>query len=333
MANPQLCLRWEGGGEWWLDGPMGSVQFTSEAAVDVFIETMTAGPDAMMGYVLSGDVFPGIEAGNTVAADYFFANWLEATNELYEYGRAGSFLAEDVGADSILSSLVEAGEWLLSLAINKSVVSGIKATAGPTRTHEVKSPMKDTLKALVNNPEVFAKATERTKQLRADRKNKDSSKAAVQLTSVSNPDYSITWWNQTGGERLTSFSSGISPRSIMYIHSMPASEFKVADQSLSWSWALGGFDHGPMNGWGSWKFPNGHWFGVNVHCPAQFLWIGTAPYYEVCWSEADKSNWHNPVDDPSIPFSFPTSLGYNISLKTACDHTSISVTVFIQKIL
>ena len=118
----------------------------------------------------------------------------------------------------------------------------------------------------------------------------------------------------------------------MYVQSYPAQSFQIGSQALAWSWIASGFAQGTMDGDVVWNAPNGSWFGVNVHVPAQFLGAGTAPYYQVCWSEPGKTDWFTPVDDPATPFSFPTSLGYQIDITTSCGHASIAVTIKVAKL-
>lgn len=121
------------------------------------------------------------------------------------------------------------------------------------------------------------------------------------------------------------------PYALVTVNSIPAQEFRFETQSLAWSYALGGFSHGEMSGWCIWDMENGSWFGVEIWVPSQYLYIGTAPYYRVCWSETPNNEWHTPVDDPATPFTFPTSTGYQVEIKTVCGHTSIDATITVKK--
>ncbi|KAI6760446.1 hypothetical protein HG530_009306 [Fusarium avenaceum] len=324
----QLFVRWEGGTEWWLDGPYGSVQFLTEEAVDIFAEAMAGGADALSGFLVSGDAFPGIVAGDYEAVELFFDLWLQSTNELLVTGRAGSFLAESEGVDSILACLARAGKWLLELA-----VASTKDSGHASKRDEM-LPRKDALKALVDDPKLRATALQAFKQHKDNPEKSLAFKKNEQIvTAAASADYNVTFWNQSGGDLLTLQSSDLWPSSIMFIVSKPGKEFKIGTQALAWSWLASGWAQGEMDGYCVWNTPHGSWFGVNIHVPAQFLGIGTAPYYQVAWSEAGKNQWHTPVDDPATPFTFPTTLGYEIEIRTTCGHASIVANVFVKKVV
>lgn len=85
-----------------------------------------------------------------------------------------------------------------------------------------------------------------------------------------------------------------------------------------------------MEGAVIWHGPNGRWFGLNIHVPPQFIWIGTAPYYKIAWDEEGENNWFTPVDDPAKPFTFP-ALGYQIEVRPTCGSYSISVSINVSK--
>ncbi|KAF5595676.1 BCS1-mitochondrial of the AAA family of ATPase [Fusarium pseudocircinatum] len=93
----------------------------------------------------------------------------------------------------------------------------------------------------------------------------------------------------------------------------------------AWFFTTGAWAQGEMDGYCTWYAPNGSWFGVNIHCPVQFLGTGTAPYYEVAWSEGGKETFFKPVDEPFMSFDFPRSLGYDIQIKPQSGHSSIIV--------
>jgi hypothetical protein len=153
-----------------------------------------------------------------------------------------------------------------------------------------------------------------------------------EVTEAAVPDYGQTWFNLTGGEMLGLRQMDLWPESIMTVHTKPANSFPMGTQSLTWSWLLSGWDQGPMDGRVVWNAPNNSWFGVNVHVPAQLAGIGYAPYYEVVWSEPGKNTWHSPVSDPATPWSFPTSLGYQIDIRTQCGHASIAVSITVARL-
>ncbi|ENH67083.1 hypothetical protein FOC1_g10004716 [Fusarium oxysporum f. sp. cubense race 1] len=100
----------------------------------------------------------------------------------------------------------------------------------------------------------------------------------------------------------------------------------------AWFFSNGAWAQGEMDGYSIWYAPNGSWFGVNIHCPVQVIGIGTAPYYEVAWSEWGKETFFKPVDEPHMSFDFPRSLGYNIQIKPQSGHSTILVDVIISKI-
>ncbi|KAI1046922.1 hypothetical protein LB505_013725 [Fusarium chuoi] len=264
---------------------------------------MAGGPDALSGYLLSGEAFSGIVSGDFEAVDLFLELWPRATNELLVTGRPGSFLAESEGVASLLSCLAQAGEWLLEFFV-------------------------------ASNQNLRTAALQALKQQKADPEKRLSLKKNQQIsTAAANADYNVTFWNQSGGDLLTLHSSDLWPSSIMFIVSKPGKEFKIGTQALAWSWLASGWAQGEMDGYCIWNTPRGSWFGVNIHVPVQILGIGTAPYYQVAWSETGKNEWHTPVDDPATPFTFPKTLGYEIEIKTQCGHASIVANVFVKKLL
>ncbi|KAF5579661.1 amidohydrolase [Fusarium subglutinans] len=258
----QLIVRWEGGTEWWLDGPYGSAQFLTEAAVNTFAEAMAGGPDALSGYLLSGEAFSGIVSGDFEAVDLFLELWPQATNELLVTGRLGSFLAESEGVASLLDCLVEAGEWLLKIF----VVSAKDSGDAPRRDKML--PKNDALKTLVDDPKLRTTALQALKEQKANPEKRLSLKKNQQIsTATANPDYNVTFWNQSGGDLLSLHSSDLWPSTIMFIVTKPGKEFKIGTQTLAWSWLMSGWAQGEMDGYCIWNTPRGSWFGVNIHLP------------------------------------------------------------------
>ncbi|CZR46558.1 uncharacterized protein FPRO_12007 [Fusarium proliferatum ET1] len=113
---------------------------------------------------------------------------------------------------------------------------------------------------------------------------------------------------------------------------MPDKHFRTGSTTLAWFFTNGAWAQGDMDGCCMWYAPNGSWFGVNIHCPVQIFGIGTAPYYEVAWSEWGKETFFKPVDEPFISFDFPRSLGYDIQIEPQSGHSAIIVDVIINKI-
>lgn len=75
-------------------------------------------------------------------------------------------------------------------------------------------------------------------------------------------------------------------------------------------------------------------FGVMIHIPVQVFDIGTAPYWYVSYDNQglvnEAPNWVLSGDDPSYPYTWPTSIGFNIVGTPTAAHTSLSVEVLIQ---
>jgi hypothetical protein len=141
----------------------------------------------------------------------------------------------------------------------------------------------------------------------------------------------LTWWNQTGGHLLTLHEAQVHPSNILAIKSIPVKHFRTSSTSLAWFFSNGAWAQGEMDGYCIWYAPNGSWFVVNIHCPVQVIGTGTAPYYEVSWSEWGKETFFKPVDEPHMSFDFPRSLGYDIQIKPRSGHSTILVDVIISK--
>ncbi|KAF5251588.1 hypothetical protein FANTH_3198 [Fusarium anthophilum] len=337
----RLELRWEGESDWWLDGPYGSVKLDSERAVDSFVRTMSQGTDALKDHLLSGVVFSCTESGNVEAVKLFFALWLESANELTVAGASTSFLAQDQGAEDIMSCLAQAGRWLTEVAHPESVAYYVKANApraakpadktGPPPPPKLRRSSYDTLKSIVDDPKMFEAAIQVLKEHGAKPKVAPSADLKPQDSNEIDATYILTWWNQTGGDLLTLHDAKVQPYWILSVRAMPDKHFRTGSTSLAWFFTNGAWAQGEMDGYCIWYAPNGSWFGVNIHCPVQFLGIGTAPYYEVAWSEWGKETFFKPVDEPFMSFDFPRSLGYDIQIKPQSGHSSIIVDVIVNK--
>ncbi|KAG7435275.1 hypothetical protein NW756_002072 [Fusarium oxysporum] len=340
----RLELRLEGESHWWLDGPYGSVKFDSERAVDLFVRAMSEGPDALKDHLLSGTVFSVIKSGNFDVAELFFALWLESANGFTVAGASACFLAQDEDEEDIMSCLAQAGHWLIEVAESESVVCYVKANApraakpadktGPPPPPERRRSGHDTLKSIVDevDPKLFEAAIQALKQHRAKPKNTPSSDLKPQDSRDVDATYTLTWWNQTGGDLLTLYDAQVHPSFILSVKAMPDKHFRTGSTSLAWFFTNGAWAQGEMDGYSIWYAPNGSWFGVNIHCPVQIIGIGTAPYYEVAWSEWGKETFFKPVDEPHMSFDFPRSIGYNIQIKPQSGHSTILVDVIISKI-
>ncbi|KAI1049370.1 hypothetical protein LB506_005080 [Fusarium annulatum] len=314
----RLGLRWGGELDWWLDGTYGSVKFDSERAVDSFARAMSEGTDALKAHLLS--------------------------DTLIVTGTSTSFLAEDRGTEDIIGCLVQAGDWLTKVAHPEGVASYVKANSrrvakpidkrGPPPPPEHWRSSHDTLKSIVDeermiivdaDPKLHEAAIEALKQHRA--KTTDAS-----IPRDIDATYILTWWNQTAGEHLTLCDAQVHPSWILSVKAMPDKHFRTGSTTLAWFFTNGAWAQGDMDGYCIWYAPNGSWFGVNIHCPVQIFGIGTAPYYEVAWSEWGKETFFKPVDEPFISFDFPRSLGYDIQIEPQSGHSAIIVDVIINKI-
>ncbi|KAF5562542.1 hypothetical protein FNAPI_3116 [Fusarium napiforme] len=338
----RLELRCQGESDWWLDGPYGSVKFASERAVDSFVRTMSDGPDALKDHLISGAVFSCTKSGNVDAAEIFSALWLESSNGFTVAGASTSFLAHDQGVEDVMSCISQAGRWLTEVAHPESVTCFIKANSpraakpidksGPPPPPERRQSSCDTLKSIVDDPKLFEAAIQALRQHRA--KTKDSSSSNLKLQDSRDIDaiYILTWWNRTGGDLLTLYDAQVHPSWILFVKAMPDKHLRTGSTTLAWFFTNGAWAQGVMDGYCIWYAPNGSWFGVNIYCPVQFLGIGTAPYYEVAWSEWGKETFFKPVDEPFMSFDFPRSLGYDIQIKPQSGHSSIIVYVIVSKI-
>ncbi|KAF5618802.1 uncharacterized protein FTJAE_12163 [Fusarium tjaetaba] len=317
----RLELRCQGESDWWLDGPYGSVKFASEGAVDSFVRTMSEGPDALKDHLISGAVFSCTKSGNVDAAEIFSALWLESSNGFTVAG---------------------ARRWLTGVAHPESVTCYVKANSpraakpidksGPPPPPERRQSSCDTLKSIVDDPKLFEAAIQALRQHRAKTKDSSSSNLKPQDSRDIDATYILTWWNQTGGDLLTLYDAQVHPSWILSVKAMPDKHFRTGSTILAWFFSNGALAQGVMDGYCIWYAPSGSWFGVNIHCPVQFLGIGTAPYYEVAWSEWGKETFFKPVDEPFMSFDFLRSLGYDIQIKPQSGHSSIIVDVIVSKI-
>ncbi|KAF5701246.1 hypothetical protein FGLOB1_10307 [Fusarium globosum] len=306
----RLGLRWGGESDWWLDGPYGSVKFDSERAVDSFARAMSEGPDALKAHLLSDTVFLCIKPGYIEAADLFFSLWLEPANRLLVTGTS-------------VASYVKANSRRVAKPIDKR---------GPPSPPEHWRSSHDTLKSIVGDPKLHEAAIEALKQHRAKTADASSSNVKPQDSRDIDATYILTWWNQTAGELLTLYDAQVHPSWILSVKAMPDKHFRTGSTTLAWFFTNGAWAQGDMDGYCIWYAPNGSWFGVNIHCPVQIFGIGTAPYYEVAWSEWGKETFFKPVDEPFISFDFLRSLGYDIQIEAQSGHSTIIVDVIIIKI-
>ncbi|KAK1973249.1 hypothetical protein LZ30DRAFT_42272 [Colletotrichum cereale] len=104
---------------------------------------------------------------------------------------------------------------------------------------------------------------------------------------------------------------------------------------LSWYNSLF-FGEQSSDGWLVVKTPKGL-VGVNIHVPVRVASIGTEPYYQVWHDEsgADVPNpipWTTPVDDPAKPYTFPSSVGYQVTVKPTSSGTTLFVNVYIDSL-
>jgi len=182
------------------------------------------------------------------------------------------------------------------------------------------------------DPKLYEAAIKALQQHRAKAKDASVSNIGPQDSRDIDATYILTWWNQTGGELLTLYDAQVHPSWILSVKAMPDKHFRTGSTSLAWFFTNGAWAQGEMDGYCIWYTPNGSWFGVNIHCPVQIIGIGTAPYYEVAWSEWGKETFFKPVDEPFMSFDFPRSLGYDIQIKPQSGHSTIIVDVIISKI-
>ncbi|KAG5742776.1 hypothetical protein H9Q69_014276 [Fusarium xylarioides] len=298
-----LELRWEGKSDWWLDGPYGSVKFVTEQTVDLFVRAMSECLGALKDQLLSGTLFSCIKCGNVDAADLFFALWLESANGLTVAGPSTSFLAQNEGAENIMSCLPQAGRWLTDVAHPESVANYARANAprpakpadktGLPPPPERKRSSHDILKSIVDDPKLFEAAIQALEQHRAKPKDASSSDLKHQDSRDIDATYIFTWWNQTGGDLLTLYGAQVHPDWILSVKATPDKHFRTGSTSLAWFLSTGAWAQGEMEGYRIWYAPNGSWFGVNIHCPVQVFGMGTAPYYEVAWSEWGRRRFSN----------------------------------------
>ncbi|KAH7211942.1 hypothetical protein DER44DRAFT_894948 [Fusarium oxysporum] len=281
---------------------------------------MSEGPDALKDHLLSGTAFPVIKSGNVDAVELFFALWLESANGFTVASASACFLAQDENEEDIMSCLAQAGHWLIEVAESESVVCYVKANApraakpadktGPPPPPERRRSSHDMLKSIVDDPKLFEAATQALKQHRAKPKDTPSSDLKPQDSRDVDATYTLTWWNQTGGDLLTLYDAQVHPSFILSVKAMPDKHFRTGSTSLAWFFTNGAWAQGEMDGYSIW------------HCTI----------YEVAWSEWGKETFFKPVDEPHMSFDFPRSLGYNIQIKPQSGHSTILVDVIISKI-
>lgn len=80
-------------------------------------------------------------------------------------------------------------------------------------------------------------------------------------------------------------------------------------------------------GWEDPKLGYSRW-GVKIYVPVQIFDIGSRPNYLVF--ERDNSEWAQPVDDPSKPYSFTTATSKVVNITPLSGHTSLTLTVTIS---
>ena len=70
-------------------------------------------------------------------------------------------------------------------------------------------------------------------------------------------------------------------------------------------------------------------FGAKIILTTQILSIGGSPYYQVAYGTSGP-NWFTPVSDPSMSYTFPTSVGNKITLSPTSGHTSLALNILIE---
>jgi hypothetical protein len=98
---------------------------------------------------------------------------------------------------------------------------------------------------------------------------------------------------------------------------------------------LSGIDTGPYDIWLTWCNPStGSRFGTRLYVPFQMIGIGKAPYWFISQDDDGGSpsepSWTSSGSDPSYPYTWPTSVGYDIAATPTAGHTSLSIEVLIQ---
>ncbi|CCA76899.1 hypothetical protein PIIN_10884 [Serendipita indica DSM 11827] len=115
-------------------------------------------------------------------------------------------------------------------------------------------------------------------------------------------------------------------------HSIPEKtlQARVGVQSLKWSQSLSSIATG-NDALCEWQASNGHWFGVKIHQPVQILGIGTAPYYLVSYYDGNETkDYYQPSSEPGNPFTFPTSLGFQVKVVPTAGHATLALSVNIN---
>lgn len=107
-------------------------------------------------------------------------------------------------------------------------------------------------------------------------------------------------------------------------------------ESMSASQILSGVDTGPYLIWLTWSWGNqsDQRFGIQLYVPFQMFTIGKAPYWYTALDTQgmgpNEPSWTLSGTDPSFPYTWPTSVGYNIVARPTATHTSLDVQVTIQ---
>ena len=115
----------------------------------------------------------------------------------------------------------------------------------------------------------------------------------------------------------------------------PTLQAQSGSQAMSASEILSSVATGDYDIFCTWvDLATGSRFGVMIHIPVQIIGIGTAPYWYVSFDNEGTSNvapnWILSGGDPSYPYTWPTSVGFNIVGTPNATHTSLSIEVLIQ---
>jgi len=79
--------------------------------------------------------------------------------------------------------------------------------------------------------------------------------------------------------------------------------------------------------WCYWE-GNGIQFGIQIHVPTQIADVGTAPYWYAYSSLAPDN--HLLKQEPSVTYTWPAAIGFNIVATPTAGHSTLSVSVVIQ---
>lgn len=100
---------------------------------------------------------------------------------------------------------------------------------------------------------------------------------------------------------------------------MSMDENALSNVASGWCWIASG-----------WKDDSDMHWGVKIYMPFQAIGIGDRPYYETAYGQGSGADYQKPVDDPSEPYDFPSSVGVKIACRPTSHHTSLVVQVSVS---